>query len=69
MSTELEPQPFEVAGRLRGEAMGEGPAVVLCHGITATRQQLLHGSHALPRAGYEVITFDARGHGESEPAP
>jgi pimeloyl-ACP methyl ester carboxylesterase len=43
--------------------------VVLCHGITATRHQLLHGSQSLPRAGYEVITFDARGHGESEPAP
>lgn len=67
--TELEPQPFEVSGRLRGEAVGEGPPVVLCHGITATRQQLLHGSLALPRAGYEVITFDARGHGESGPAP
>ncbi len=67
--TELPPQSFEVDGRLRGEAVGEGPPVVLCHGITATRQQLLHGSLALPRAGYEVITFDARGHGESDPAP
>jgi 3-oxoadipate enol-lactonase len=69
MSRGLEPRPFEVSGRLRGEAAGEGPAIVLCHGITATRNQLLHGSLALPRAGYEVITFDARGHGESEPAP
>ena len=69
MSGGLEPQPFEVDGRLRGESVGEGPAVVLCHGITATRHQLLHRSQALPRAGYEVITFDARGHGESEPAP
>lgn len=68
-TTELGPRPFEVDGRLRGEAAGEGPPVVLCHGITATRQQLLHGSQALPRAGYEVVTFDARGHGESEPAP
>jgi pimeloyl-ACP methyl ester carboxylesterase len=69
MSTGLEPKRFEVANQLRGEAVGEGPPVVLCHGITATRHQLLHGSSALPRAGYEVITFDARGHGESEPAP
>ncbi len=67
--TELRPQSFEVDGRLRGEAVGEGAPVVLCHGITATRQQLLHGSLTLPRAGYEVITFDARGHGESDPAP
>jgi pimeloyl-ACP methyl ester carboxylesterase len=55
--------------RLHGEATGEGPAVVLCHGITATRRYVLHGSKALPRAGYEVVTYDARGHGESDPAP
>lgn len=54
---------------LAGEEMGEGPPVVLCHGITATRRYVLHGSNALPRAGYRVITYDARGHGESEPAP
>lgn len=55
--------------RLYGEAVGEGPAVVLCHGITATRRYVLHGSKALPRAGYEVVTYDARGHGDSDPAP
>jgi pimeloyl-ACP methyl ester carboxylesterase len=54
---------------LRGEAEGEGPPVVLCHGITATRRYVLHGSRALPRAGYRVVTYDARGHGESEAAP
>ena len=54
---------------LRGEAEGEGPPVVLCHGITATRRYVLHGSRALPRAGYRVVTYDARGHGESDPAP
>ena len=67
----LEGRPFAVgsAPSLHGEAMGEGPPVVLCHGITATRRQVLHGSKALPRAGYEVTTYDARGHGESDPAP
>lgn len=54
---------------LRGEAEGVGPPVVLCHGITATRRYVLHGSRALPRAGYRVIAYDARGHGESDPAP
>jgi pimeloyl-ACP methyl ester carboxylesterase len=54
---------------LRGEAEGEGPPVVLCHGITATRRYVLHGSRALPRAGHRVVTYDARGHGESGPAP
>ncbi|HEX6601411.1 MAG TPA: alpha/beta hydrolase [Solirubrobacterales bacterium] len=67
----LEGRPFavEAGPTLQGEAMGEGPAVVLCHGITATRRYVLHGSKALPRAGYRVFTYDARGHGESDPAP
>jgi pimeloyl-ACP methyl ester carboxylesterase len=56
------------APQLHGEAEGEGPAVVLCHGITATRSYVLHGSRALARAGYRVVTYDARGHGESDPA-
>jgi 3-oxoadipate enol-lactonase len=62
---------FEVAPApaLRGEAQGEGPPVVLCHGITATRRYVLHGSRALPRAGHRVVAYDARGHGESDPAP
>jgi 3-oxoadipate enol-lactonase len=66
----LEAAGFEVAPvpLLRGEAEGEGPPVVLCHGITATRRYVLHGSRALARAGYRVVTYDARGHGESEPA-
>lgn len=54
---------------LRGETAGEGPAVVLCHGITATRRYVLHGSRALERAGHAVVSYDARGHGESESAP
>jgi pimeloyl-ACP methyl ester carboxylesterase len=66
-----EARPFALDPRptLRGESAGEGPPVVLCHGITATRRYVLHGSKALPRAGYTVVTYDARGHGKSDPAP
>lgn len=60
----VEPSP-----RLQGESAGEGPAIVLCHGITATRRYVVHGSKALQRAGYTVVVYDARGHGESDPAP
>lgn len=62
---------FEVrasAGVLRGERAGEGPLAVLAHGLTATRRYVLHGSRALERAGYEVAGYDARGHGQSDPA-
>jgi pimeloyl-ACP methyl ester carboxylesterase len=58
-----------VAPAIRGEAAGEGSAIVLCHGITATRRSVIHGSRRLERAGYRVIGYDARGHGESDPAP
>jgi pimeloyl-ACP methyl ester carboxylesterase len=63
--------PFEIgpAPVTRGEAAGEGTPIVLCHGITATRRYVLHGSRMLERAGFRVITYDARGHGESDPAP
>ncbi len=54
---------------IRGDAVGEGPPIVLCHGITATRHSVIHGSRRLERAGHAVIGYDARGHGESDPAP
>jgi pimeloyl-ACP methyl ester carboxylesterase len=54
---------------LSGEQSGEGPAVVLLHGLTATRRYVVMGSRALQRAGHRVIAYDARGHGHSSPAP
>jgi 3-oxoadipate enol-lactonase len=71
-SERLEPASFEVASTgvaLAGEELGEGPPVVLLHGLTATRRYVLHGSLALARRGYRQVSYDARGHGESEPAP
>ncbi len=64
-------EQFEVgpAPRLRGEAAGEGTPIVLCHGITATRRYVVHGSRLLERAGFRTVAYDARGHGESDPAP
>ncbi len=54
---------------ISGESAGEGPPIVLCHGLTATRRSILHGSRRLERGGHTVLTYDARGHGESDPAP
>ncbi len=65
------PAPFTAGEGLaiRGEKAGEGPAIVLCHGVTATRRSVVHGSRLLERAGHTAISYDARGHGESDPAP
>jgi pimeloyl-ACP methyl ester carboxylesterase len=54
---------------IRGEVVGEGPPIVLCHGITASRHSVIHGSRRLERAGHMVVSYDARGHGDSDPAP
>jgi pimeloyl-ACP methyl ester carboxylesterase len=54
---------------LSGEAAGEGRAVVLLHGLTATRRYVVMGSRMLERSGHRVIAYDARGHGRSTPAP
>ena len=43
--------------------------MVLAHGLTATRGVVVHGSKVLPRAGFRLLSYDARGHGESDPAP
>src|SRR5437762_8978882 len=68
----MEPVAFEVQGAgvaLRGEEVGDGPPILLAHGLTATRRYVVHGSNALPRRGFRTISYDARGHGESDPAP
>ena len=52
---------------LAGESVGEGRQIVLLHGLTATRRYVVHGSRVLERRGLEVIAYDARGHGESDP--
>jgi pimeloyl-ACP methyl ester carboxylesterase len=71
MAQKLNPEPFEIERdgvTIAGETSGEGPDVVLLHGLTATRRYVVMGSNALPRAGYRVTSFDARGHGESSAA-
>ena len=48
---------------------GDGPPVVLLHGLTASRRYVVMGSSALQRGGHRVVAYDARGHGSSSPAP
>ncbi len=73
----VEPSPFELlrqipgAGSvtLSGEEEGEGPPLVLLHGLSATRRNVLQGSRLLARRGHRVVAYDARGHGASSPGP
>ena len=68
----FQPDQFEVEAEgtvLRGESQGEGRDIFLAHGLSAARTYVVHGSKVLPRAGFCLHTWDARGHGESEPAP
>lgn len=58
--------------RLHTERSGDGPTrppVVLLHGLTATHRYVVMGSTSLQRAGHDVVAYDARGHGASDPAP
>lgn len=72
-STRPEPAPFSVdRGEglvLAGEAAGEGAPLVLAHGLTATRRNVVQGSRHLLGRGRRLIGYDARGHGDSTPAP
>src|SRR5207237_8809310 len=54
--------------RAVGEA-GAGTPLGRLHGLTATRRYVVMGSRALERSGHRVISYDARGHGQSSPAP
>ncbi|MGH2712398.1 MAG: alpha/beta fold hydrolase [Thermoleophilaceae bacterium] len=54
---------------LSGEQAGEGPPIVLLHGLSATRRNVVQGSRHLIKRGYRLIAYDARGHGASSPGP
>jgi len=55
--------------RLFQTRAGEGTPVVLLHGLTASSKYVVMGSRSLERSGHDVLAYDARGHGASDPAP
>jgi pimeloyl-ACP methyl ester carboxylesterase len=52
-------------GRIAYEVTGEGPLVVLSHGIGDHREAYRFLVPRLAQAGYRVVAADLRGHGES----
>ena len=43
---------------------GDGPPIVLSHGVTNSIRSWFHQLDALPDAGFRAIAYDHRGHGE-----
>lgn len=62
-------QDFEVStpdgAILRGTRQGSGPTVVALHGWTQARENWDEVGKRLLASGYELITLDTRGHGQS----
>jgi pimeloyl-ACP methyl ester carboxylesterase len=52
--------------RIRFDCTGEGPVVLLSHGYLATRHMWGPNVAALAAAGHTVVTWDQRGHGDSD---
>lgn len=52
-------------GQLACDVAGDGPLVVLSHGMGTWRQDFRHLVGPLVDAGYRVVNVDMRGHGES----
>jgi pimeloyl-ACP methyl ester carboxylesterase len=65
----VEQRAIDGAVQLAAEVAGSGHPLVGLHGLTATRRYVLLGSRALERRGYEVVLYDARGHGDSAAPP
>lgn len=51
---------------MRYEVEGEGPNVVLIHGLGQRLEEWYLQREALVRNGFRVLAYDLRGHGESE---
>jgi dipeptidyl aminopeptidase/acylaminoacyl peptidase len=47
----------------------DAPTMLLCHGLQDSKWFMLRAVPWLHKAGYNVMLFDFRGHGESDPRP
>ena len=52
--------------KLYYEAHGSGPTVLLSHGYSATTEMWTGQIEPLTAAGFQVVTWDMRGHGQSD---
>lgn len=65
----LDGKPFEITtddgASIRGVSTGRGPTVVLLHCWTGRRELWASVADGLLEAGFRVVAYDHRGHGES----
>lgn len=71
-AAELSGQPKSISfigadgNRLIGDLFGTGPCIVFVHGGGQTRHSWWRAAARLASAGYSALTFDLRGHGDSD---
>ena len=58
--------PSHDGGTIATLEYGEGPTIVLSHGVTLSHRTWVKQFEALPKEGFRVVAFDHRGHGDSE---
>jgi len=57
--------PAHDGASLRVVTRGDGPTIVFSHGVTLTNKVWVNQFETLPAAGFRVVAYDHRGHGES----
>ncbi|MBX3562964.1 MAG: alpha/beta fold hydrolase [Sphingomonas sp.] len=60
---------LKVAGTYRPGARPDSPAVLLLHGVDASRAAVAANAEWLAGEGYATLAIDFRGHGQSDTAP
>jgi len=58
--------PSHDGGTIATRTVGTGPPIVLSHGVTLSNRTWVKQFESLAAAGFQVVAFDHRGHGESE---
>jgi pimeloyl-ACP methyl ester carboxylesterase len=57
--------PGADGGSMHVVSRGDGPPIVLSHGVTLSIRTWVKQMESLPEAGFRTIAFDHRGHGQS----
>ncbi len=62
---EIRSLPSHDEGSISVISRGEGPPILLSHGVTLSVRTWVKQMEALPAAGFRAVAFDHRGHGAS----